>query len=209
MIDIVPARDLGDDAPRLVSEIYVDGFGRHFTAFAKDPGRLVDAFAHTFDLDLFYVATVDGEPAGIAACTDGVQGCVRSDAATMRRHLGLIRGSFAHWVFTGQFSEPIKDPRPGQGSIEFVATAARQRGRGVASALLRWLHTLPQYDSFVLAEVADTNDAALSVYRRLGYVEYERRPVRHGRFSGINAYVSLRYAKDSPAAPLGGGPNAR
>ncbi|GAB3767970.1 GNAT family N-acetyltransferase [Microlunatus parietis] len=209
MIDIVPARSLGDDAARIVSEIFVDGFGQHFTAFTKDPGRLVGAFAHTFVLDLFYVATLDGEPAGIAACTDGVQGCVHSDAATMRQHLGLIRGMFAHWVFASQFSEPIKDPRPGQGSIEFVATAARHRGRGVASALLRWLHTLPQYDSFVLAEVADTNTGALSVYRRLGYVAYDRKPVRHGRFSGINAYVSLRYAKDSPAAPLGGGPVAR
>lgn len=195
MIDIVPARELGDDAARIVSEIFVDGFGRHFTSFAKDPRRLVDAFAHTFVLDLFYVARVDGDPAGIAACTDGVQRCVESDAATMRRQLGPVRGTIAHLVFASQFSAPIADPTPRQGSIEFVATSARHRGRGVATALLTWLHELPQYDSFVLAEVADTNAAALSVYERLGYVEYERRPVRHGRFSGINAYVSLRYAR--------------
>lgn len=195
MIDIVPARDLGDDAARIVSEIFVDGFGQHFTAFAKDPRRLVEAFAHTFVLDLFYVARVDGDPAGIAACTDGVQPCVVSDAATMRRQLGPLRGTIAHLVFAGQFSTPIHDPEPRQGSIEFVATSARHRGRGVATALLTWLHDLPQYDSFVLAEVADTNTAALGVYERLGYVQYRRRPVRHSRFSGINAYVSLRYAR--------------
>lgn len=195
MIDIVPARELGPDASRIVSEIFVDGFGRHFTAFAKDPRRLADAFAHTFVLDLFHVARLDGEPAGIAACTDGVQRCVVSDAAAMRRHLGPIRGTIAHHVFASQFSAPIPDPRPEQASIEFVATAARHRGRGVASALLRRLHELPQYDSFVLDEVADTNTAALNVYRRLGYVEYRRTPVRHGRFSGINAYVSLRFAR--------------
>ncbi|WP_152360600.1 GNAT family N-acetyltransferase [Microlunatus speluncae] len=195
MIDIVPARELGPDAPRIVSEIFIDGFGEHFTAFAKDPQRLVAAFAHTFVLDLFYVARLDGDPAGIAACTDGVQRCVESDAATMRKHLGLIRGSFAHLVFASQFSQSIADPQPRQGSIEFVATSARHRGQGVATALLTWLHDLPQYDSFVLAEVADTNAAALSVYERLGYVEYVRKPVRHSRFSGINAYVSLRYAR--------------
>jgi ribosomal protein S18 acetylase RimI-like enzyme len=195
MIDIVPARELGADAPRIISEIFIDGFGQHFTAFAKDPQRLVDAFAHTFVLDLFSVARLDGDPAGIAACTDGVRRCVESDAATMRQHLGVIRGSFAHWVFASQFSGSIPDPLPGQGSIEFVATAARHRGNGVATALLSWLHQLPQYDSFVLAEVADTNAGALSVYERLGYVEYVRKPVRHGRISGINAYVSLRYAR--------------
>ena len=194
MIDIVPARELGEDAPRIISEIFIDGFGQHFTAFAKDPQRLIDAFAHTFVLDLFYVARLDGDPAGIAACTDGIQRCVESDAATMRRHLGAIRGTFAHLVFASQFSTAIADPLPGQGSIEFVATAARHRGKGVASALLSWLHDLPGYDSFVLVEVADTNAAALSVYQRLGYVEYLRKPVRHGRISGINAYVSLRYA---------------
>ncbi len=195
MIDIVPARDLGPDAPRIISEIFIDGFGQHFTTFAKDPQRLVDAFAHTFVLDLFYLARVDGEPAGIAACTDGIQRCVESDAATMRRRLGLIRGSFAHWVFASQFSQSIADPAPGQGSIEFVATSARHRGQGVATALLSWLHDQPQYNSFVLSEVADTNTAALSVYQRLGYVEYLRKPVRHGRISGINTYVSLRYAR--------------
>jgi ribosomal protein S18 acetylase RimI-like enzyme len=195
MIDIVPARELGDDAPRIVSEIFIDGFGQHFTAFAKDPRRLVDAFAHTFVLDLFYVARLDGDPAGIAACTDGVRRCVESDATTMRRHLGPIRGTFAHLVFASQFSGSIPDPKPRQGSIEFVATSARHRGKGVATALLSWLHDLPQYDSFVLAEVADTNAAALGVYQRLGYVEYRRKPVRHGRISGINAYVSLRHAQ--------------
>lgn len=194
MIDVVPAREL-EAAPETISRIFVECFGQHFGAFARDPERLVRAFAHTFVVDLFYVAIRDGEPAGIAACTDGVQRCVRSDGPTMRRELGTLRGTAAHLVFRSQFSRPIPDPRPRQGSIEFVATAARHRGKGVASALISRLHRLPQYDSFVLSEVADTNTAALRVYRRLGYTEYARRPVRHGRWSGVNAYVSLRWTR--------------
>lgn len=195
MIDVIPATALGDSAPDTLATIFVDGFGEHFTAFAKDPARLAAAFAHTFVLDLWHVARIDGEPAGIAALTDGVQRCVTSDGRTMRQHLGPIRGTIADLVFRTQFSAPVADPRPRQGSIEFVATAAQHRGKGVASALLNALHNRPEYDSFVLDEVADTNVAALSVYRRLGYAEYARKPVRHGRFSGINAYVSLRYVR--------------
>ncbi|HLT61367.1 MAG TPA: GNAT family N-acetyltransferase [Microlunatus sp.] len=215
MIDVVPAHEL-DSAPRIISRIFVDGFGRHFGAFSRDPERLVRAFAHTFVIDLFHVALLNGEPAGIAACTDGVRRCVISDGPTMRRELGPLRGTAAHLVFRSQFSAPIPDPRPRQGSIEFVATAAEHRGRGVATELISRLHLLPQYDSFVLAEVADSNTAALRVYHRLGYTEYARRPVRHGRWSGINAYVSLRWtrpadrsADDSPTPPLGPGPGAR
>lgn len=194
-ITIKPAADLGESCRAALSTIFVDGFGQHFTGFTKDPERLAAAFAHTFVLDVFYVALLDGEPAGIAACTDGIRRCVVSDGPTMRRHLGPIRGSAAHFVFRTMFAAPISDPRPRQASIEFVATSAKHRGKGVASALLRWLHDQPQYDSFVLDEVADTNTSALSVYHRLGYVEYARKPVKHGRFSGINAYVSLRYGK--------------
>ena len=44
----------------------------------------------------------------------------------------------------------------------------------------------------VLRDIKDTNEAALSVYRRLGFAEYTRRPARFAKRAGFSAYVSMK-----------------
>lgn len=192
MIEVVPAKDLGESYRRRITDVFAGGFSADFTSLSKDPLKLTDAFEHMLILDLFYVGLVDGEPAGIAACTNGVQESTRHDGRELRRHLGLVKGTIADLTFRSEFSGGVPGITPGAASIEFVATSPDYRGQGVARAVLTHLLELPNYREYVIDGVADTNVAALRVYERLGFTEFRRHSVWHTRFTGINYYVSLR-----------------
>ncbi|GAA1331744.1 GNAT family N-acetyltransferase [Saccharothrix algeriensis] len=196
MLEIRRADELGESARAGICAVFVDGFGEYLDYFAKDRARLVDAFAHMLVLDLFHVAVIDGQPAGIAACTDGQQLPLRHDRAVLRQQLGFVKGTIADFVFRREFQKPWATTTDGVASVEFVATAAQHRGRGVATALLNHLLALPQYHEYVLEDVADTNAPALAVYEKLGFREFRREKVRHTRRTGINYYVSLKLVQE-------------
>ncbi|WP_157549364.1 GNAT family N-acetyltransferase [Nonomuraea candida] len=192
MIEVVRAAELGESYRRGIAEVFIDGFGPDFSYFSKDPAKLTDALEHALVLDLFYVALLEGRPAGITACTDGRQPSFRHDKRELRRHLGLYKGTVADFGFRREFSKSLPYAREGMASLEFVATGAAYRGRGVATALLTHLLALPQYDEYVLAEISDINTPALRLYEKLGFREFERTKVRHTQQTGINYYISMR-----------------
>lgn len=196
MIEIVPARELGEGYRRPIIEVFVDAFGPDFSYFSKNPSTLADAFEHMLVLDLFHVALLDGEPAGIAACTDGRQQSLVPRGRPLRRHFGLVKGTIAAVTLTREFSGGVPDVTEGTASIEVVGTASRFTGKGVATAVIEHLLALPQYHEYVLETVSDINTPALNLYRKLGFVEYKRVPVKHTKLSGINYYVSLKLIQD-------------
>lgn len=200
MIEVKRADDLGESHRRAIARIFVDGFGPDLSFFAKDPDKLTDALAHMLVLDVFYVGLVDGEPAGIVACTDGRQRAVRHDARELRRHLGVVKGTIAHISFSREFEQPLSYARERMASLEFVATGLKFRGQGVASAIIRHLLDLPQYDEYVLDTIADINAPALHLYAKLGFTEFKRTRVHHAKITGIGAYVGMRLVQRGPSA---------
>ncbi len=196
MIEIVPARELGEGFRRPITEVFVDAFGQDFAYFSKDPRRLADAFEHMLVLDVFHVALLDGEPAGIAACTDGRQQSAVPQGRHLRRHLGLVKGAIGAVALKREFSGGVPGLADDAASIEFVGTASRFQGKGVATALITHLLALPQYREYVLESVSDINTAALKLYEKLGFVEYKRVAVNHTKRTGISYYVSLKLVQD-------------
>jgi ribosomal protein S18 acetylase RimI-like enzyme len=192
LIEIIPARELGEGYRRRIVEVFVDAFGPDFAYFSRDPRVLADAFEHMLVLDVFHVAMLDGEPAGIAACTDGRQQSAVPQGRHLRRHLGLVKGTIGAVALQREFAGGVPGIGDRAASIEFVGTASRFQGKGVATALIRHLLALPHYREYVLETVSDVNTPALNLYRKLGFEEYKRVPVRHTKLSGISYYVSLK-----------------
>jgi ribosomal protein S18 acetylase RimI-like enzyme len=151
-------------------------------------------------LDVFHVGLIHGEPAGIVACTDGRQRAVRHDARELRRHLGVLKGTIAHLSFSREFERPLPYFRERMASLEFVATGSRFRGRGVATAIIKHLLDLPQYDEYVLDTIADVNTPALRLYEKLGFTEFKRTKVHHAKITGIGAYVGMRLIQREPTS---------
>lgn len=209
MIEIRNAGELGDVARKWISEVFADGFGAELSYFAggggrfrgwgrtpapsaEDKRRLATALEHMFVPEQFYLALVDGEPAGIATCGDGTELAVRHSWRELVGHLGLVKGTVATVVFRHEFQKLPTDPAPGRAFVGFVATAERFRGRGIATAIMEHLLAQPHYDEYVLEDIADSNTAAIRLYQKLGYQEFKRVRVRHTKQAGINHYISMR-----------------
>lgn len=195
MITIRHGDELGEDYRRSITAVLVHGFAEDFAFFSSDPEQLTAAFAHMLILERFVVALVDGEPAAIASVTSGDQECFAPRLPEFRRHLGLLRGTIGYPVVRSQFLGAPDEARDGLAEIAFVATDPAHQGRGVGTALMQHIISLPGYDEFILREIKDTNTPALSLYRKFGFTEYQRRPVRFARRAGFGRYLSLRLSR--------------
>lgn len=194
MLEVKAASSVGTSVRRRISEIFVDGFGKNFVFFSKDSETLIKTFEHMFVLDVFYVAVLDGEIVGIGACTNGTVHSVEPEWRALSSHLGLIKGTFAYFVFKREFHKSLMRTGKRLASVEFFATDSRYRGKGVASALIKHFLANPDYDEYVL-EVADTNINAVLLYESLGFVEFTRLKQKHADVSGVNHLIYMSYQK--------------
>lgn len=191
-IEIVRADALGDDGRRAAAALLARGFAEDFAAITRDRERLAAAFEPIVLPEHIYLALRDGEPAGIATLTEAGEEVFAPRWAPLRRVLGVLRGTVLHVVVRTWFMGEDPDGVPGQVEIGSVATDPEHRGHGVATALVQHLVAAGDHQVYVLRDIKDTNEAALSVYHRLGFAEYNRRPARFAKRAGFSAYVSVK-----------------
>ncbi|HNW04445.1 MAG TPA: N-acetyltransferase [Oscillospiraceae bacterium] len=196
MFEILIASKYSKDVSDKISKIFVDGFYQWLLYFSKDKKKLMNAFSHMFNTNIFYVALSDGQLCGIAACSDGKAKSVHLEKRKLQKHLGLVKGTIAYVILKREFEEkqypfPIE---PDTGFIEFVATSPEYRGQGVASEIITNIFKETPHTNYVL-EVADTNYNAVNLYTKLGFKEFKRVAEKHSKRSGINYLVYMRYIK--------------
>ncbi|HLS62466.1 MAG TPA: GNAT family N-acetyltransferase [Ruania sp.] len=207
-IEVVRAEALGDRGRRAAAALLARGFAEDFAAITSDRDRLAAAFEPIILPEHIYLALRDGQPAGIATLTGADQEVFVPRWAPLRHRLGVLRGTVLHVVVRIWFMGGDPDGVPGQAEIGSVATDPEHRGHGVATALIRHLLEVSDHRVHVLRDIKDTNEAALRVYRRLGFVEYTRRKARFSRRAGFSAYVSMRReGTGSSQTEAGAGPD--
>ena len=179
-----------DPRPQM-GRIFVDGFYQWLKHFSKDKEKLTGALSHIFILDCFYTAVQSDEIASITACTDGTTPPIKLDRKTICNSLGLFRGIIAYIMLKKHlmiYRYPFEFPQ-NTGSIEFVATAIKYRGKGAAAQLLEHVMNIMPYDEYIL-EVADTNTSAVRLYSKLGFSAFRRAPAPKN--SGFNYFMYMR-----------------
>jgi ribosomal protein S18 acetylase RimI-like enzyme len=194
---IVKANKTDLDIRKMMAEIFAEGFTQWLIFFSKDKNVIAKAFAHMFILEQFYVAIANGEVAGVTACTDGKNRSVRLNKKELRKHLGFFKGSMAGIFLKKEFEAPYENFPPNTGSVEFVGTAPKFRGQGVASQIILHIIENTPYNDYIIEEVADTNTPAMQLYRKLGFEEYKRKPIpkKIAKKIGVNNFLSLKYVK--------------
>lgn len=185
------------DCRTQMSEIFADGFTQWLGFFSKDRNKIAKAFAHMFVLDQFYITLAGHTVAAMAACTDGTALAVILDKKELRRHLGFFKGSLAGYFLKKEFEVLLENRSPDKCSIEFVGTALQYRGQGAASLVIQHIVDNTPYKEYLIEDVADTNVAAMKLYKKLGFMEYKRKsiPIKKAEKNGINHIVSLKYVK--------------
>jgi len=195
MIVVKRGDELGEGYRRQITEVLVRGFAEDFAFFSSDPEQLTAAFEHMLLLDRFVVALAEGQPAAIASITSSEQECFAPQLPEFRRHLGLLHGTISYLVVRSQFLGAPDEARDGLAEIGFVTTAPTHQRRGLGIALMQYIVGPPGYDEFILRDIKDTNAPALGLYRKFGFTEYRRHPVRFARRAGFSHYLSLRLTR--------------
>lgn len=195
---IIKVSSSENDLRSSISEIFVEGFYQWLKFFSKDKIKLAHAFSHAFNADVFYVAVENDETLGFAACTDGIKHSIQLNQRELRQYLGFIMGTVAYRVLKKEFEDK---PYPFEitqdmGTIEFVATSSKHRGKGVATQIIQHIHAHTPFKKYVL-EVADTNINAIRVYKKLGYLVFKRVPEPHSKQSGFNYYLYMQFVKNN------------
>jgi ribosomal protein S18 acetylase RimI-like enzyme len=199
-IEVKPALDCGEGVRHKISRIFVESFYQYLSFFAKDKEKLAGAFAHAFTIEHLFAALIDGEIAGMAFCSDktNMGNIIASRPGEMIKHLGLYKGIAASIVFKLEFEQISSDLSAATertACIDFIATLPEYRGRGAASAIIKHICALPQYDEFLILDVADVNTGAIRLYESLGFVQFRRTEKHYSKSIGINAYLSFKKGK--------------
>lgn len=190
-IRICKMSDYDHDVAYEVANVFVDGYYKDLSFFTKDRERLRNAFKSTFCPDVFYLAEMDGKIAGILACSNNRQRAMHIDKRSMRKHLGFFMGSLAYKFLSKEFNTALTYPDD-TGYIECVATIESARGKGVCTALFKYVMKELPYKEFIL-DVADTNENAYRLYKKLGFTEFKRKPEKHGKIKGFNERIYMKF----------------
>ncbi|MEG6612064.1 GNAT family N-acetyltransferase [Pseudoclostridium thermosuccinogenes] len=182
-------RDVGYE----VANVFVDGYYKDLSFFSKDREKLRNAFKGTFCPDVFYLAEMDGKIAGMLACSNNRQRAMHIDKTMMKRHLGFVMGNLAYYLLKKEFNTPLTYP-DNTGYIECVATSEAARGKGVCTALFQHVMQELPYREFIL-DVADTNQNAYRLYKKLGFSEFMRKQEKHPKLKGFNERVYMKWTK--------------
>ena len=198
-MEIKRAIEFNGNIREKASEIFVDAYGKDLKFLSKDKNKLIKAFTHMFVLEYFYIAVIDNEIAGMTVCTDKEHFCINHNRKILIKNLGIIKGLAAYILFKYYFNKYPKYPvelDEKTASVEFVATRTEYRKKGVASAIIKHLLTLPEYKNYIL-EVADTNTNAFELYKKLGFKEICRKELKFGKkYAGLNYFVYMKHSKE-------------
>ena len=180
-----------------IARTFAYSFEADFSGFAK--GGTMDSIANAFEpgvnVECFLVAEQANEIVGIISCVDSTTNrAFNLTAKNCRKHLGLIRGTLAFGIFYEEFLKPLTSPKT-SGYIDCLGVLEEARGQGIAKALLeKTAEFNPEYSEFIL-DVTDNNDAAIRLYKKFGFVEYERIPYKFAKHAPFDEKVWMRYTK--------------
>lgn len=192
-IQIKRMADYGRNVCYEAASVFVDGYYKDLSFFNKDKERLKAAFKSSFSTDIFYLAELDGAIAGILACSNNRQRAMHIDRTIMKNELGFVMGNLAYHLIKNEFNPPLTCSDD-TAYIECVATGETARGKGVCTELFQHVMQQLPYGKFIL-EVADTNQNAYRLYKKLGFTETGRKNVKYSKIKGLNEIIYMQWCK--------------
>lgn len=157
--------------------VFVEGFYEPLRYFSDDKTLLVEALKHSFVKERFFAAVDGGRVLGILAYSDNRGRAHRLNRSALISAFGPVKGRLAYFMMGREFHKPLELKDDNQVYIESVATAPEARGKGIATALMNDLFARLPFGAYIL-EVADTNTAAVRLYRKLGFTVFRRKKQR-------------------------------
>ena len=174
-------------------------FHKEFSELSKDSFVIAKAIKDGLLIEKFFVAHTGEIIAGTLAVTDSSQRATDVNLMKLLENLGPIRGpnSFlkvllSKPILKAEFESTLDYPKT-TGYIEFVSVNEEFRGQRIASFMLQEAINLTNYDEYAL-DVTDVNNVALKIYKKFGFQELKRVPVKmFKKQKGFNAKIYMIY----------------
>jgi 8-oxo-dGTP diphosphatase len=176
-----------------IAAVIVEAYRHEFSTLSRNMDNITAVLTPAVEIDRFFVADRGGDVIGAIACTDRTGRAMGVRAADWRRNLGLVRGLLAARILAPQWTSQLVFPDD-TGYIEFVAVAERARRQGVATKLVEGVIAQTHYTDFEL-EVTDVNVPALACYRKMGFVDIQRKKEKFSRIKGFHERIYMRYTR--------------
>lgn|GEM_PF-156595 len=172
MLEVKRMDEIERDVSTEVAIVFVDGYYNELRLISKNKEKLILIFKNSFVKEVFYVALMDGNVAGILACSNNKLRAIHLNKEDIIANLGFIKGNFVFFLIEKEFHTPISYD-DSTAYIESVATITEARGKGVATRLLEHVYSKLPYQEFRLT-VKDSNKAAISIYKKLGFKQFDK-----------------------------------
>lgn len=189
-IEIKGINDNPENFQKDLVSIFVEGFHKDFLSFCDDKDVLKSLFATSFSLDSFFIAYMNNKAIGIIVYSDNRRRAMSLDKGSFLEHLGESIGTYAYDMMQKEFLKPLDYPNS-TAYIEIVITSEEARGKSVAKKLLAYLFKNTKYSEFIL-EVGDTNEIAINLYKKIGFVEFERKKEAFPKETGFNERLFMK-----------------
>ncbi|MBS4539467.1 GNAT family N-acetyltransferase [Clostridium sp. D2Q-11] len=188
-IRVRPMREFKEDVSREIATVFVDGYEKDLAFLSNNQEKLIEAFQKMICPDVFYFATLEGDIVGILACSNNQNRALTIDKTILRHSFGYVKGSMAYHFMKDEFNKKLYC-QDDTAYIECVATTVKARGRGVSTALMRYVLENENYNRYIL-EVTDTNEVAHRLYKKLGFTEFERKKERFSKLKGFKNRIYM------------------
>ncbi len=177
-----------------VTEVFVDAYYDSLTFLSKDKSKLNKALEHMFVADVFFVALDQEKVVGILACSNNRNRALQLCKKELVNFFGVVKGTVAYYSMKKIFHKPL-NYSDHMTYIECVATSPLARGKGVATQLMEYVyHQLP-YTEYIL-EVVNSNENAIRLYEKLGYVEFKRKKAKFPKIMGFEYAAYMKKIKN-------------
>lgn len=166
------------------AHLYCEAFPRVMQFFMGSTEHAVPILTACFNPEPAFVATVDGQPVGLAALQCDGRHFLQPRLRIFTRRRGWLRGAFG-WHMLRWFRLTLPADEIG---IDTLAVTAAVRGHGLGSRLLEATFDYGRRLGKRAArlDVVDTNPEARRLYERLGFVA-----VKTERFPFASRYVGF------------------
>ncbi|HPG48017.1 MAG TPA: GNAT family N-acetyltransferase [Petrotogaceae bacterium] len=178
-----------------VSKVFADAYYKEMQFFSKDKDKLKNAFRHAFCPEAVFTAEISGEIVSILGCSNNKTRAMHIDENQMKKHFGFITGHLAYSFLQKEFNTVLTLP-DNTGYIECAGTIEKARGRGIGSALLNYVIQNQPYQEFIL-EVTDTNHVAYRIYKKMGFIEFNRKSENFSKIKGFNQRIYMRWSRQA------------
>jgi 8-oxo-dGTP diphosphatase len=176
-----------------IAAVVVEAYRREFSTLSRNMDAIAAVLTPAVEVDRFFVADRGDDVIGAVGCTDSTGRAMRVRGSDWRSNLGLVRGTIAARILAPQWTSRVDYP-DSTGYIEFVAVAERARRQGIATRLVEDVIAQTRYSDFEL-EVTDVNVAARDCYRKIGFVEVNRKKEKFGRIKGFRERIYMHYTR--------------